>query len=307
LFEPFTLQRGGSPYSVTGDQVYVAGVIGSDADELSFSATPQTPATAGAITLADTTPAGFGYWAMRYVDIPTIGSVPAHRREYYSFHGVQLLPMSCEFRLLHRTGGITHFETAWMAADVTTSTVETELDAWYGEGSPGVATIRIDGVVEPNSVQDQPFFQYLPLAEFEVKTAVGGVWAPRGRLLILEVRNIEIESRPPITAMTRDDGQIVWSRWAGRSIPAYNWNYFGEDVGGLLAYSDAVQVVVHTLCRPEPAPDCGGTALWRVEEVEAALQWVLITDDCEGGGTPVAPSTDPSEAGLEETTECDCS
>jgi len=52
---------------------------------------------------------------------------------------------------------------------------------------------------------------------------------------------------------------------------------------------------------------CGGTSTWQVQEVEAALQWVLISDNCEGGGTPVEPTSDPSEAGIEETTACDCS
>ena len=52
---------------------------------------------------------------------------------------------------------------------------------------------------------------------------------------------------------------------------------------------------------------CGGTSTWQVQEIEAALQWVPISDDCEGGGTPVEPTSDPSEAGLEETTSCDCS
>ncbi len=70
----------------------------------------------------------------------------------------------------------THFATDWMPADVTQAEVEAELNAWYGEGWPGIPTITISSVVEPNTVQDQPFFQYLPLAAFEVKTSVGSVW-----------------------------------------------------------------------------------------------------------------------------------
>jgi hypothetical protein len=52
---------------------------------------------------------------------------------------------------------------------------------------------------------------------------------------------------------------------------------------------------------------CGGTSTWQIQEVEAALQWVLISDDCEGGGTPVEPTSDLDEAGREEATSCDCS
>ncbi len=53
--------------------------------------------------------------------------------------------------------------------------------------------------------------------------------------------------------------------------------------------------------------ECGGTSTYQVQEVEAALQWVLIENNCVGGGTPVAPTSEPSEAGIEETTACDCS
>ncbi len=129
--------------------------------------------------------------------------------------------MNCEWRLLHKTGSTTHFATAWMSADVTQAEVEAELNAWYGEGWPGIPTITINSVVEPNAVQEQPFFQYLPLAAFEVKTSVGSVWAPRGRTLCIEVRNGTFESDKPLIAMARSTGEILWQRWVGRSLPQY--------------------------------------------------------------------------------------
>lgn len=315
LYEPFGLKAVATQYCTTGDVVYTCD--GQLADYVSvpveFSGIGVVPSIEGAVTYQSTSPSLYGYWSCSYIDVPNIFGVPAHRRETYNYWGsLELpLPMNCEWRLLHKTGGITHFATAWMAADVTQLEVESELNAWYGEGSPGVPTITLTSVVEPNTVQDQPFFQYLPLSSFQVKTDTVGIWAPRGRTLCIEVRNGTFENDKPLAAMNRSNGEIIWQRWVGKSIPRYGWFASGENVGGLLCYSNSSQVVVSTLCKPEPPPECGGTATWESQEVVlpgglVAIQWVLVSDDCVGGGTPVSPTSTPLDTGEQATTNCDC-
>jgi len=72
------------------------------------------------------------------------------------------------------------------------------------------------------------------------------------------------------------------------------------DLQKVLRFVDGEQHVI------DFGESCGGTSTWQVQDVDAALAWVMISDDCFGAGVPVPPASDPSEAGIEETTECGC-
>lgn len=65
---------------------------------------------------------------------------------------------------------------------------------------------------------------------------------------------------------------------------------------------------------PPPPPECGGTALWEVEEIGPGpfftYAWVLQQNNCVGGGVPSTPTSletiGPGDVGTTETTDCDC-
>ena len=195
------------------------------------------------------------YLTCRWVDVAA-GAIPASRRETWMFFapsGIPLPPSDMEWRFTHNNGMTVEKATAWFAFTDTEATVEAELQLWYGDGVgyPGYPVIFISGTVSSNPIQDQPFFQYLPLAHVEIWNDVGGtVWAPRGRVLCVETRNATNPHTNALAAMSRTDGTILWQKDVGSKVSGATGNW-GDDptVGGLIAYSDSTQVVVATQCR----------------------------------------------------------
>ena len=239
--------------------------------------------------------------AVRWVDVGVIGDLPASRRESWYFFAPQnwpTVPEDIEYRFHHKNGTTIEKSTSWFSFSATESTVAAELDSWYGEGVPGAPIIFISGTVSAHSSQTQPFFQYFPLANIQIWNDVGGtVWAPRGRVLSLEIRNGTPRERKGLKSVSRTTGKINWQRNVGVAMPEFNFNtsLTDEQIGGRVCYSDSTQVVVATLCEPVLDPEIDyGDCLWEWDGTD----WVLLTDNCSDVSeavAPVDPGTTPGE------------
>jgi len=182
--------------------------------------------------------------------------LPAHKREaWLTFSSPQwfAVPSDLEYRYVHRSGGSNVKTTAWLSVSATSSDVNTELQAWYGEPISGYPTISLVGTIEDHDFQTQPFWQYMPLSHIAIWTdATGSTFAPEGRVLGLEFRNGTGAWNRCVAAMGRTDGEILWQKNAGVMAANYPVSGLSEDdpVGGSILYGSDSQVVVQTLCKP---------------------------------------------------------
>lgn len=288
MFEPFSTQ---SEVIAISDSYAFSSNIGSELAAGGFRTFDWNFTTYGALSSVELFSAG-NYVACRWqafaANTPIFG-IPAHRREYWmTFSGAlwPAFPPDCEYRYIHANGTTPVHTTAWLPFSATTAEVEAELQAWYGEPISGYPTIRIVGTVEPHDFQDQPFWQYMPLAHIEIWTdATGETFAPRGRVLALQFRNGTAFQRRAIVGMSRTTGVINWQKDAGLANTDYTPGL--TKVGGTALYSTDDQLVVATLCRPVLQDD---VYLGSCEWVWDGAAWVIETDMCSPLSEAVAPS-----------------
>jgi hypothetical protein len=302
LFEPFGLHE--SPgtqanQAATDDNYYLTVAVG-DGDNFDWNFE-----TYGELSSNEYRSAG-RYVACRWTEFAS-GTpdpvLPAHRREaWFTFASVDwpAVPPDLEWRFVHRSGGSNVKTTAWFSVDATEAEVDTELQAWYGEPLTGYPTITISGTVEAHEFQDQPFWQYMPLAHIEIWTdATGAVFAPRGRVLGLEVRNGTAFGRKALVTMNRTTGAIKWQKDVGLADPVYT---AGDTVSGNIAFADPDQVVVATLCKPVLQDDLDlGECLWEWDGTD----WTLITDGCSEISEAVAPTDPGTTIGQQQAGTCE--
>jgi len=302
LFEPFSLHE--SPATLqnqaaTSDNYYTVGEVGDGANfDWNFE-------TYGELSANEYRSAG-RYVACRWTAFAA-GTpdpvLPAHRREsWLTFSALEwpAVPPDLEWRFVHHLGGTNYKTTSWFSIDATESEVETELQAWYGEPISGYPTIFISGTVEDHDFQNQPFWQYMPLAHIEIWTdATGAVFAPRGRVLGLEVRNGTAYGRKSLVTMNRTTGAIKWQKDVGLADPDYT---AGTTVSGNIAFADPDQVVVATLCKPVLQDDVDlGECLWEWN----GTSWTLITDGCSEISEAVAPVAAGTTIGEQQSGTCE--
>lgn len=302
LFEPFTLHEAPENtlnHAATDANYYLSGVAGDGSNfDWNFE-------TYGELSANEYRSAG-RYVACRWTAFAA-GTpdpvLPAHRRELWlTFAALEwpAVPPDLEWRFVHHQGGTNHKTTAWFAIDATEAEVETELQAWYGEPITGYQTITISGTVEAHDFQTQPFWQYMPLAHIEIWTdATGAVFAPRGRVLGLEVRNGTAYGRKAFVTMNRTTGAIKWQKDVGLADPDYT---AGDTVSGNIAFADPDQVVVATLCKRILQDDVDlGECLWEWN----GTVWTLITDGCSEISEAVAPVAAGTTIGEQQAGTCE--
>jgi hypothetical protein len=251
LFEPFSLQ---APIvsAVNDDSVFSVGAT----QELSnFDWNFSVQGTRSTLEMRLSGDYLCGQWQNFPAGVP-IPAVPAHQREYwfcFSKWDSPTVPTDCEFRFLHKTGGTTHKQTAWLSFSATVADLDDELQLWYGEPIAGYPTITISGTIEDHEWQTQPVWQYLPLASIDIwNDATGSVFAPRGRVLALEVRNGTPFQTRSLVAASRSDGVIQWQKDVGFLDRRYPTGTSATTYAtGQIQYVTDSQVVVSTLCKPE--------------------------------------------------------
>jgi hypothetical protein len=230
--------------------------------------------------------------------------LPAHQREYwYCFAGDAWpkVPPDCEFRFAHHQGGVNHKETAWMPFDATIAEVDAELQLWYGEPIAGYPTIYLNGTITEHEWQAQPFWRYLPLAAIEIwNDATGLVFAPRGRLLRLELRNGTAYTKRSLIVANRTDGVILWQKDVGLPDPVYTTGVTRVD--GKPQYATDSQVVVSTLCLPVLQDDVVlGDCIWEWD----GTAWTLLTDNCSAISEAVPPADPGTTIGEQQAGTCE--
>jgi len=302
LFEPFSLHQSADAsqnQAATDDNYFVATQVSSEGTNFDWNFE-----TYGELSSSEYRSAG-RYVACQWTNFAA-GTpdpvLPAHRRELWlTFAALEwpAVPPDLEWRFVHHLGGTNYKTTAWFSVNATQSEVDAELQAWYGEPLTGYPTITISGTVEAHDFQTQPFWQYMPLAGIRIWTdATGAVFAPRGRVLGLEVRNGTAYGRKSLAAMNRTTGAIKWQKDVGLADPDYTT---GDRVSGNIAFADPDQVVVATLCRPVLQGDVDlGECVFEWDGTD----WTLITDGCSEISEAVAPADPGTTIGEQAAGTC---
>jgi hypothetical protein len=292
LFEPFALE---SPvFSAAHD----SGIFGDGPNSSGLSVFNWNFAITGERSSLEMRLAG-QYLCGQWQDFPPgfpVPIVPRHQREYwfcFFASGWPKVPDDCEFRFVHKTGSTTHKATAWMGMSTTVAELDDELQLWYGEPIAGYPTVSISGLVQEHEWQEQPVWQYLPLASIDIwNDATGAVFAPRGRVLGLEFRNGTAKQTRPLVSSNRTTGIIKWQRHVGVSDRRYT--PADRYTGGQIQYATDAQVTVSTLCKPVLEVDSDfGTCVWEWD----GSGWFLVTDSCIPTTEAIPPATDGTTIG----------
>jgi hypothetical protein len=298
LFEPFSLE---APSVVAATDAYMVSIAPKKNDShFNWNLTVTGDRSSLEMRLAGSPLAG--QWQDFAAGTP-FPVLPAHQREYWYCFSADTwpkVPPDCEFRFAHHQGGVNWKETAWMPFDATIAEVDAELQLWYGEPIAGYPTIYLNGTITEHEWQTQPFWRYLPLGAIEIwNDATGSVFAPRGRLLRLELRNGTAYTKRSLVVANRTDGVILWQKDVGLADPVYT---SGETVEGEVHYATDAQVVVSTLCLPVLQDDVVlGDCLWEWDGTD----WTLLTDNCSAISEAVPPADPGTTPGEQQAGTCE--